>query len=146
MNLYSNWIFNIPVFEWVKQVSQNCYFVEGEMLCYVHHPKLLIFFHWLNLQCTYIQMQQAHMFCYTTICNGIWTKMVGMNEVDCTIGLSLEWLINWCMVWYYNHSKHFTCTKHMAHKNISTLLFLTTVYYKSITSNNTASIWHTPNL
>ena len=47
---YIDCTFNIPVLEWVKQFVPHCCFLDGETLCYtVHHPKLLIFFHWLNL-------------------------------------------------------------------------------------------------
>ena len=36
-------IFNIPVLEWVEQVSQICYFVVWEILL-LHHPKLATHF------------------------------------------------------------------------------------------------------
>ena len=62
------------------------------MLCYVHHPKLLVFLHWLNLATVYIHSNGtgSHVMIYYYMQQ----YSVGLNEVDCTIDLGLELLIN----------------------------------------------------
>ena len=53
--------------ELLKQVGRNCYFVEGETLCYII-PSYMYLFSSIGLiyfdLCTYIQAQLAHMMCY----------------------------------------------------------------------------------
>ena len=121
---YFNCIFNIPVLEWVKQLSQNRYFMEGE--CFVISFQTFLYnylfspWHWLNLLSSiYIHL----------IATGSYFLLHYnyVNEVDCTTDLSLKWTNDWCMVQSYNPSKHLTCTKCMAHINVSAFLWLTTI-------------------
>ena len=98
----------------------------------LHHPKPLIFFHWLNLlRYVYIHSSEtgSRDFLHYNIMYYVmvfeWKQWGWLYH-----WLSLTWtiMINWYMVPFYNPSKHLTWTKPVAHTNVSAFLWSIPLY------------------
>lgn len=117
------WLTNHIAYVMSQSSSNLSKLVEiGIFKCLLHHPKFLFSLVGLNhlWYIHTIHAQLAQMIHYT-VCNCIWVKRVRLNGVDCTVGLSWKWSINWIVVWIiwsYDPSKYFTCTKPIAHVSI----------------------------
>ena len=72
----------------------------------------------------------AHMIHYIMCDNCIWTKMVGLNGINCMTDLSLKWTVS-IDSWFdliASILKYLTHTKHSTHMNVSAFLWSVPIF------------------